>query len=192
MGIAPFKAIVSFAEAAVFMKLIPAERIPAWKAVTEAPARPKPRQREARIAPSAVDVVMKEAVEDEEEEEEENSNASSDSSSEEESESESEEVAPLRKGKGRVAVVSSPEFVPEAGASQEVGAKRVLQESPSRVEAVAKRTRTGPSFGSAPLLTSGELDLGGVEVQEESVIAVEHVPAVKGMVSRGRFSSAHG
>ena len=77
-------------------------------------------------------------------------------------------IVSSKKGKGKARGKKSAARA-ESDDPMTSGAKRILQESPSRVEPIAKRLRTG---------TAQLLDLGDVEVDEETAVDLELVPTL--------------
>ena len=153
----PLKVVVDFAEAMEAMKMIPIERNPL--AVKPKPVRPKPKAKSRAVPePEVDDVEMEDAA----------------------VESEYEESPPPQKkktGKMRAVVeIRTPSVAASVGSGQGAGGKRVLQDSPSRVESLAKRTRT-----TASSVAKG-LDFSGLVVAEDSPILEDLVPAVAGQV----------
>ena len=164
--IAPLKVVRDFADAIQASGAIAEQRIPASLRPQPVVARPKPKPKPVAApepAPSFDDVEMDDASDPEV----------------------AEEVAPKKnptKGKSRARVESSPD--PEWVDEPEAGGKRVLQDSPSRVESAAKRTRVAGKTvpGSQE---KAAYDFSEMTFPEDTPVDFDLFPPVAGLVSAG-------
>ena len=168
--------IKSYAEAAKTMEMLPLERIPQDLLPRPAPvkARPKPRPvaEMKKPAPKQVAAPDPEPLFDDVE--------MGDVSEPEVA----EKIVPEKKavkGKSRAIVVSNPDWTDEP----EVGGKRGLQESPSRVQSSAKRTRVAGTLPSdqAP----AGYDFSHLTIPEDTPVSFELFPPIERAVSAGHF-----
>jgi hypothetical protein len=166
VGIRPLKVIANFVDAVRTMELVPVHWIPVMEAQTTIPT-PAPTQPSQRAQPRAKKPVVPAPVlpvpmEEDEVPDDEDFDMGEDS----------EEEVPVvklsrNKGKHRADVVVAPK---KGGTKQSASAKRVLQDSPSRQESIAKRVRT---TGRARV---PKIDLGECVLHELDAVTEEDVP----------------
>jgi hypothetical protein len=174
------KVVIEFAEAARRMKLLPPNRIPFELPEEESPATPPPtlpivpshpKPRAKKVEHIPMDAMMDDIDDD---------------SGIDDSDVEIEEPTPRNKGKARadVPVVKKPPPKKTKGSKKKNPAKRDLQDSPTRIEAPAKRARISEA------VTPGGVDLGWLEVTEFDEVLESQVVGVTGKVRRFRESFA--
>ena len=170
-GIRPLQFIVDYAVSAERKDLLPVKRFPLGLFPRLFPV--KTRQKATQVAAGepelpSYDVVMKDLV----------------------GESSEPKIVPPKKGKGKgkpqAIVLSSPE---PSGDEAEVGDKRVLQDSPSRVEVEAKRSRKYSKI-EAMVDDDDWYDLGDVTVEEDTPINTAIFPPAKNKVGFGLYIAA--
>lgn len=214
-GVPPLKTITDFAEAIVKTTNLPEDRIPDWTKppyVQEIPLV----ARASRVAITSertreVPMVVDDEVLDTGKRKAASLSRISSSSNEaamvtSEEEDEEEEDPPVetpRRGLGKSAPApwssavgqEEPLFLPDPDESDGPARKRVLQDSPSRVEAVAKRSRKAVPSGSVEVqgvsaAGSGlagppaTIDLGHLTVENDTPLTSQHVPGLGAIVSR--------
>jgi hypothetical protein len=178
----PLKVIVDFVDAVRTMELVPVQWIPvmesqsrmATPAPTQPSQRPKPRVKKPVVPEAVLPVPM----------EEDEVPGDDDYDMDEDSEDDVPVAKATRnKGKNRadVVVASGPK---KGNVAQGASSKRVLQDSPTRQESIAKRVRTGKRQ-KAP-----RINLGGYTFVEHDPVSEEDVPgsstAVRDFVPVGR------
>jgi hypothetical protein len=153
VGIRPLKVIVDFVDAVRTMELVPVQWIPVMEAqsriATPAPTQPSQRPKPRVKKPVVPEAVLPVPMEEDEVPDDEDYEMGEDS----------EDEVPVgkttrNKGKNRADIVVAS--APKKGvATQGASSKRVLQESPSRQESIAKRLRTGGRQKTSKINLSG-------------------------------------
>ena len=208
-GVPPLKTITDFTEAIVQTTNLPKTRIPEW---TKAPfVKQRPLRAQAGFQVTAEVTIpllaegsggLVEYAEKGRQTSSELQQGRSDTITEDamvtsDDGHESEEI--VGKGKGRASrIASSPEiaveeplFLSEPEESDPQSRKRVLQDSPSRVETVPKRSKktrspsrsSMASLPSKPITSVAGINLGHLVVEADSPLTAEHVPGLPNTVS---------